>query len=86
MFRAKSENASPEFLSKEQTIDIGILDCERQDETVDEFYDLPEPSDDLLENGLLTNSSPESCYVVILIFGFKLLIWSQIVMLFNLFR
>ncbi|KAL8551510.1 hypothetical protein ACS0TY_000565 [Phlomoides rotata] len=63
LFRARAENASPELLSEEQTIDIGILDCERQDETVDEFYDFPEPSDDLLENGFLSNTSPEYCYV-----------------------
>lgn len=79
LFRARAENSSTELLPEE--LDIGILDCERQDEAldqlsenssltgpndaVDEFYDFPEPSDDLLENGMLSNTSPESCYVVI---------------------
>lgn len=40
-------------------------------DAADEFFDVPEPSDDLLENGWPSNPSPESCYVVLLTFEFK---------------
>lgn len=41
----------------------------------DEFFDVPEPSDD--EEGWPSNTSPDSCYVVFLTLGFKLFPWSK---------
>ncbi|KAH6804025.1 Pleckstrin homology and lipid-binding START domains-containing protein [Perilla frutescens var. frutescens] len=93
LFRAKSESTSPEYLSGELAIDIGVPESEKEEiktevgseriqnktdqatsgrpsgasslmglnDAADEFFDVPEPSDD--EEGWPSNTNADFCYV-----------------------
>ncbi|PIN08522.1 hypothetical protein CDL12_18895 [Handroanthus impetiginosus] len=54
--QTKTEDEASGQLSGTSSL-MGLNDAE------DEFFDVPEPSDDLLENGWPSETCPESCYV-----------------------